>query len=389
VKIALVSPYDFSYPGGVVNHIVALEKQLSIMGHDVKIIAPTSRAVDSHDNYIKIGKARCFPVKGTTLRVSTSLRLASRIKEVAEREKFDIYHLHEPCMPMLCSSLLKFADAPIVGTFHASGVIPNYYFGWPVTTYKLKRRRHRIVGKIAVSKPAMEYAKKYVPGDYRIIPNGIDSDYFHPDVKPLEEYLDGKLNILFVGRLEKRKGLKHLIDAFKIVKDSFPNSRLIVVGPGVRFRRKYENKVKREHIGDVVFAGKVSLEDLPRYYKTADVYCSPAVSGESFGIVLLEAMAVGTAIVATDIPGYASVLTNGKEGLLVRPRKPKLMAEAICRILSDKELRLQMGASGIITSRKYDWKKVANQVYNYYLEVLGQKSESKPADDAEKTEVLV
>ena len=389
MKIALVSPYDFSYPGGVVNHIVALEKQLSKMGHDVKIIAPTSRVVDGHENFTKIGKARCFPVKGTTLRISTSFRLAPRIKEVVEREKFDIFHLHEPCMPMLCSAMLKFADAPIVGTFHASGVIPNYYFGWPVTTYKLKRRRQRIAGKIAVSKPAMEYAKKYMPGDYQVIPNGIDLDYFHPNVKPMEEYLDGKLNILFVGRLEKRKGLKYLINAFKIVKKTFPYSRLIVVGPGVRFRKKYENKVRREHIEDVVFAGKVSLEDLPRYYKTADVYCSPAVSGESFGIVLLEAMAVGTPIVATDIPGYASVLTNGKEGLLVRPRKSKPLAEAICRLLSDKELRVQMGANGIVSSKKYDWKKVALQVYDYYLKVLGNKSELKPANDEEKSEVPV
>lgn len=389
MKIALVSPYDFSYPGGVVNHIIALEKQLSKMGHDVKIIAPTSKTVEDCDNFLKIGKARCFPVKGTTLRISTSFRLASRIHEVMEIEKFDIFHLHEPCMPMLCSALLKFADAPIVGTFHASGVIPNYYFGWPVTTYKLKRRRHRIVGKIAVSKPAMEYAKKYVPGDYQVIPNGIDLDYFHPDVKPVEKFLDGKLNILFVGRLEKRKGLKYLIDAFKIVKKVFPDSRLIVVGPGVRFRKKYENKVRREHIEDVVFIGKAPFEDLPRYYKTADVYCSPAVSGESFGIVLLEAMAVGTPVVATNIPGYASVLTDGKQGLLVHPRKSKLLADALCRILANKEMRSQMGANGISTSREYDWKKVARQINDYYLKILGRTPDPDPSGDEEKSKILV
>jgi phosphatidylinositol alpha-mannosyltransferase len=389
VKIALVSPYDFSYPGGVVNHIIALEKQLSKMGHDVKIIAPTSKTVEDCDNFLKIGKAHCFPAKGTTLRISTSLRLSSNIQEVLRREKFDIIHLHEPCMPMLCSAMLKIADEPIVGTFHASGVIPNYYFGWPVTTYKLKRRRHKIIGKIAVSKPAMEYAKKYVPGDYQVIPNGVDLDYFHPDVKPVEKYLDGKLNILFVGRLEKRKGLKYLINAYKIVKKSFPDSRLIVIGPGVRFRKKYENKVRREHIEDVVFLGKVPLEDLPRYYKTADVYCSPAVSGESFGIVLLEAMAVGTPVVATNIPGYASVLTDGKEGLLVRPRRSKLLADAICRILSDKEMSSQMGANGILTSQGYDWKKVARQVYDYYLKVLGRKPEPESSGDEEKSKILV
>jgi phosphatidylinositol alpha-mannosyltransferase len=373
----------------VVNHIIALEKQLSKMGHDVKIIAPTSRAVEGYNNFIKIGNAHCYPVKGTTLRISTSLCLESRIKEVMKQEKFDIFHLHEPCMPMLCSALLKFADAPIVGTFHASGVIPNYYYGWPITTYKLRKRRHRIVGKIAVSKPAMEYANKYVPGEYEVIPNGIDLDIFHPGVKPLDEYMDGKLNILFVGRLEKRKGLKYLIDAFKIVKEVFPDSRLIVVGPGVRFRRKYENKVRREHIEDVVFIGKVPFEELPRYYKTADVYCSPAVSGESFGIVLLEAMAVGTPIVATDIPGYRSVLTNAKEGLLVHPRKSKPLADALCRILANKELRIQMGANGIMTSQEYDWKKVSRRIYDYYLKVLGRKIPQEPAGNEEKTEVMV
>jgi phosphatidylinositol alpha-mannosyltransferase len=235
----------------------------------------------------------------------------------------------------------------------------------------------------------MEYAKKYMPGDYQVIPNGVDFDYFHPDVKPVEKYLDGKLNILFVGRLEKRKGLKYLINAYKIVKKSFPDSRLIVIGPGVRFRRKYENKVRREHIEDVVFLGKVPLEDLPRYYKTADVYCSPAVSGESFGIVLLEAMAVGTPVVATNIPGYASVLTDGKEGLLVRPRRSKLLADAICRILSDKEMSSQMGANGILTSQGYDWKKVARQVYDYYLKVLGRKPEPESSGDEEKSKILV
>lgn len=386
MKIALVSPYDFSYPGGVVNHIIALEKQLTKMGHDVKIIAPTSKAVENQEsNYVKIGKARPFPVKGTTLRVSTSFRLGPRIKEVLEKEQFDILHLHEPCMPMLCSAMLKFADVPIVGTFHASGVMPNYYFGWPVATFKLKRRRHKIVGKIAVSKPALLYAKKYVPGDYDVIPNGIDLEHFNPDIKPFEKYLDGKLNILFVGRLEKRKGVKYLIKAYNIVKEKYPDSRLIIIGPGRRFRRKYENMVNRKKLEDVVFLGNVPYEDLPRYYKTADIFCAPAVSGESFGIVLLEAMAVGTPIVATNIDGYASVLTDGKEGLLVPPRNSRKLADALCRAMADKNLRFEMGARGILTSHEYDWKKVSQRVYEYYLKILDENSLSQPTAQEEQT----
>jgi len=211
-------------------------------------------------------------------------------------------------------------------------------------------------------------------GDYQVIPNGIDLDQFNPDVNPIEKYLDGKLNILFVGRLEKRKGVKYLIRAYTIVKEKYPDSRLIIVGPGIRFRRKYENMVKKDNLGDVVFLGNVPFEDLPRYYKTADVFCSPAVSGESFGIVLLEAMAVGTPIVATNIDGYASVLTNGKEGLLVPPRNSRELASAICKILSDRQLRYEMGARGILTSHEYDWRKVSQRIYEYYLKALNWQS---------------
>ena len=378
MKIALVSPYDFIHPGGVVNHILALYDQLREMGHEVKIIAPASRSVQSKDDrFLHIGKARPLPVRGTTIRISLSLRLASKIKEVLSREKFDIIHLHEPFMPMLCSAVLRFSDSVNIGTFHACRGSPGYNFGWPISKLMLHRRRRKLAGKIAVSKPAMDYASKYVPGQYTIIPNGIDLKHFSPDVSPIERFADGKINILFVGRLEKRKGLDHLLKAYNKVKKEYANCRLIIVGPGVIFRRKYERYVRRNHLADVVFIGMVDYDELPRYYKTADIFCSPATGRESFGIVLLEAMALGKPIVATNIEGYASVITNGEEGYLVPPDDDNELARVLMALITDKSLRQQMGARGLITAQEHDWKEIARRVVDYYIKIFGQTSWQK------------
>ncbi|GAI55146.1 unnamed protein product, partial [marine sediment metagenome] len=211
MKIALVSPYDFAYPGGVTNHISALEHQFTKMGHDVRVIAPASRLVlDFGDRFIPIGKPRPIPSSDSIIRITISLRLASRIKEVLAEENFDIIHLHEPFMPMLCSAVLRFSQVANVGTFHAFQhslryllhPLSGYNFGRPISTVMLERRARKLHGKIAVSKLAMEFAERHVPGDgdYDIIPNGVDLGHFSPDVSPIDEFCDGKLNILFVGR---------------------------------------------------------------------------------------------------------------------------------------------------------------------------------------------
>ena len=374
MKIALVSPYDFAYPGGVVNHISALEQYFTKMGHEVKIIAPASKAVSNlGDRLIPIGKPRPIPVSGSIARITISLRLASRIKEVLAKEKFDIIHLHEPFMPMLCSAVLRFSDNAVnIGTFHACHGSPGYGFGRPISTIILKRRRRKLTGKIAVSKPAMDFARKYIPGYYNIIPNGIDVEHFSPDVSPIDEFCDGKMNILFVGRMEKRKGLNFLLEAYKQVKQEIPNSRLIVVGPGTRLRSIYERKVRRSKLQDVVFVGYASYDELPRYYKTADIYCSPATGRESFGIVLLEAMAVGKPVVASNIDGYANVVSHGVDGLLVPPKDARLLAQTLISLMSDASLRQQMGANGILKAKRYSWENIAQKILSYYMRLLSE-----------------
>ena len=371
MKIALVSPYDFAYPGGVTNHISCLEHQLTLMGHEVKVIAPASSAVSTFgDRFIPIGKPRSIPSSGSIIRVTISLRLASRIKAVLSEEKFDIIHLHEPFMPMLCSAVLRFSNATNIGTFHACDGKPGYKFGRPISTIMLKRRVRKLDGKIAVSKSAVEFASKYIPGYYNIIPNGIDVERFSPDVSPIEEFCDGKQNILFLGRLERRKGLIYLIKAYQQVKQEIPDSRLIIAGPGTRLRKPYEKWIRNQGLEDVVFVGYVSESDKPRYYKTADVYCSPATSRESFGIVLLEAMAVGKPIVASNIDGYNDVVTHGEDGLLVPPKDSRGLAQALISVLSNKTLRQQMGDKGRLKAGEYNWASVAQRVFDYYVRVL-------------------
>jgi phosphatidylinositol alpha-mannosyltransferase len=378
MKIALVSPYDFAYPGGVTNHISYLAHHFTRMGHEVRIIAPASKAVpDLGDRLIPIGKPRPIPISGSIARITISPLLSPRIKAVLEQEKFDIVHLHEPLVPMLCTTALRLSRTHNVGTFHACEARPWYNYGTPLAKWLLKKWFCKLDGKIAVSEVALDCISQHFPGEYKIIPNGIDLERFSPDVPPIDEFCDGKLNILFVGRLEKRKGLDYLLKAYKPVKQEIPNCRLIVVGPGTRLRRKYEKQVKHNRLTDVVFIGYVSYDDLPRYYKTADVFCTPATGWESFGIVLLEAMAVGKPIIASSVGGYARLITHGVEGLLVPPKDDKALASSLISLLKDEKLRLQMGAKGRLKAKEYAWEDIAQRVLDYYVSVLNESAKKE------------
>ncbi len=372
MKIALVSPYDFAFPGGVANHILALERCFTSMGHDVRVIAPASRPVTGlGDRFIALGKPQPIPSSGSIARISVSVNLTHRIKAMLDGEDFDIIHLHEPFCPTLCTGVLRFSNTVNIGTFHASRA-RSYTYWKPYVTIFLKRRSSKLRGRIAVSGSARDCANKHFPGDYTIIPNGVDLEYFSPEVAPVGELCDGKLNILFVGRLEKRKGFDYLLDAYQQVKRKIPDSRLIVVGPGTRLRHGYEKRVRSESLEDVVFAGYVPQDELPRYYRTADIFCAPATGRESFGIVLLEAMAVGKPVVASNIEGYASVLDDGVEGLLVPPKDSGALAQALLLLARDPQLRQQMGARGRAKALGYSWQNIARRVLDYYRQVLSE-----------------
>ena len=220
-----------------------------------------------------------------------------------------------------------------------------------------------------MSPAAYRYVSRTFPGDYEIIPNGIDVDHFAGNAVPWPQYQDGKTNILFVGRLEKRKGFKYLLEAYSRLQWDFSNIRLLVVGPG-NLDKDSHRVLGARNLQDVVFVGGVSYDELPRYYASADIFCSPATGSESFGIVLLEAMAAGKPVVVSDIEGYMGIVSDGQQGLLSRRKDSEALAEALKRLVRDPELGRRMGAAGRETVEQYRWEVVARQVERYYYRCL-------------------
>ena len=374
MKIALVSPYDFSVPGGVVKHIYYLARHFREMGHDVKVIAPCSREDSPLSEYlVKVSSLVVgIPSAGSVARVSVSPLVYRKAKKILEEENFDVVHIHEPLTPMLPVAVLRHSKTLNIGTFHAYRPDPH-----PVLEYSdvlLRRLANKLDGRIAVSMAAKDYISRYFPGDYRIIPNGVDLDFFQSRAKPIERFCDGRLNVLFVGRLEKRKGFGFLLDAFKIVRAEVPQARLLVVGAFDDDDKKpFVEYVRRNRIHGVRFIGRVPEEELPRYYHTCDVFCAPSLGYESFGMVLVEAMAAGKPVVASAIPGYTEVVKSGAEGLLVPPGDSQALARAIIHLLNNPQLREWMGEMGRKKAARYSWRQIASEVLEYYQEVAELK----------------
>ena len=364
MKIAMVSPYDFTWPGGVTTHVAQLARELGRLGHEVQVLAPhsPSRTSAEAEQFIPLGRSVPLPSGGSTARVSLSWWLYPKIRAVLRREQFDIVHLHEPLAPILPLCVLEFSHAVNVGTFHASYSHQRLY---TLTHPIIKRWQRRLHGAIAVSPAARRYVHEAFPGDYTIIPNGIDVDHFGNNGGPWPEYQDEKTNILFVGRLEKRKGLRYLLEAYSKLKWDYPDTRLLVVGPGLPDEGSFE-VIGARSLQDVELIGGVSYEELPRYYASADIFCSPATGAESFGIVLLEAMAAGKPVVASDIEGYRGIVEHGEQGLLVPRKDGDELAKALVRLIEDRDLARRMGGRGREMVEQYRWEAVASQVEAYY-----------------------
>ena len=372
MKVGLVCPYDFSYPGGVSSHIASLAAELTRRDHFAKIIAPTSGRPPDSPNFIRLGRAIPVPTHGSIARISFSVWRRAQVKATLDREQFDVLHIHEPLAPVLPLMALYFSRTLTVGTFHAFHRSTRIY---RASQHLLKGSIQKLHGRIAVSKPARDYVSRYFPGEYRLIPNGIDVDHFTKSVEPLEEYRDGKINILFVGRRERRKGLRYLLAAYSSLKWCHPDMRLIVVGPG-HPDPECQRIIAERQIHDVVFAGPISYDALAQHYASTDIFCSPATGAESFGIVLLEAMAAGKPIVASNIEGYASVLEDGKDSILVPPKQEEALAAALEILVEQPEVRAKLGSHGRKRSRQYGWEHVATQVLDYYEELQQRRKAS-------------
>ncbi len=374
MKIAQVSPYDYPYAGGVQEHIRHLSERFQAMGHQVQILAASSAEGDElHSNIVKVSEAIVpVPFSGSVVRISISPRVYWRIKRILEESEFDIIHLHEPIVPLLPLVVLRHAKTVTVGTFHAyRDSHAAYEWGKPA----IQPFIDRLDGKIAVSNAARSTVARYFPGEYVIVPNGVEYGRFADDgLAPIAEFDVGRPNILFVGRLEKRKGFKYLLEAFRFIKAAVPDANLLVVGKyDEEDVEPFEWYVKHHALKDVHFVGYVRADELPRYYQTADVCCVPSTGFESFGIVLLEAMAAGTPVVASNIAGYREVFTDGKEGLSVPPGDVDELASATIALLNDPERRRRMGCEGQRTAWNYRWEAIASRVYECYEVLLAER----------------
>jgi phosphatidylinositol alpha-mannosyltransferase len=372
VKVGLVTPYVYPLPGGVTEHVHYLYENLRLRGHDVRIITSSHGLQRSSEgDVIRIGKGFSMPANGSVGTITLSPRFLSQVHDVLDRERFDLLHFHEPFVPFLSPIVLRLSTSVNVATFHAyGGWSPAYEFGSRV----LGGYAARLHGRIAVSAAARHFIDRYFPGDYKVIPNGVDVDRYRRAV-PLARWQDGTRNILFVGRHEPRKGLLELLKAYRILRKAGCDCRLLVVGSGPQ-EREARRYVLTRRLRGVEFLGRVSDREKAQLFRTADVYVSPATGRESFGIVLLEAMAAGTPVVCSDIHGYKGVVRRGREGLLVPPRQPKPLAAAIARLLADDELRAQMAASGMERADEFSWSRVTAKVDDYYGFVIRRLASS-------------
>ncbi|GLZ33489.1 GDP-mannose-dependent alpha-(1-2)-phosphatidylinositol mannosyltransferase [Lentzea sp. NBRC 105346] len=356
MKVGIVCPYSFEVPGGVQAHVVDLARALQKLGHDVNVLAPADEDTKLPDFVTPAGKALGIPYNGSVARLSFGPMSYARVRRWIADHEFDVLHLHEPVAPSLSMLALMVSDGPIVATFHTSTPKSKMLTAFqPV----LQPFLEKITARIAVSALARRVQVEHLGGDAVEIPNGVDVDFF-AGAKPLDGYPKPTGTIGFIGRFtEPRKGFPVLLDAFRQL--DMPDVRLLVVGRGDA------DELKNLDIHDRIdFLGQVSDEEKARVLRSVDVYCAPNTGGESFGIILTEAMAAGAAVAASDLDAFRRVLDDGKAGVLTPVGDADALANALRNLLQDKRLRDDYVESARQRVQAFDWSVVAGQVLRVY-----------------------
>lgn len=363
LRVALVSPYDVDVPGGVQSHVLQLARHLRSGGDDVTVVAPGDR---SRGQIRAVGGSVGVPFNASVAPIALDPRVLRRVRRALGDLRPDVVHVHEPVVPMVALAAVTSRVAPTVATFHAwSDDGRLYRAAGPVARRILRRVRERIAVSSAAA--AFHAAALGIPeGRFRVIPNGVDVERFR-GAMPFTSMAAPSL--LFVGRLEPRKGLSDLVRAFVLLKADHPDLRLYVVGDGPE-RDACQALLPTRLRSDMVFLGRVANDELPRIYASATVYVSPARGGESFGIVLAEAMAAGTPVVASDLPGYRSVATDDVNARLVTPGDGPALAAAIGALLTNPARARALAAQASRDVERLDWSQVAAAVRATYLRAL-------------------
>jgi phosphatidyl-myo-inositol alpha-mannosyltransferase len=367
MKIGIVSESYYPAVGGIPEHIHNLAVHLRQRGHTVKIVTTSygeyADAPFNSPDIIRVGRSFNFHKNGSQSHIALGWGTSRQLRDVFARERFDVLHVHGPEQPMLAQLALVNSNTVNVGTFHATydrslplGICR------PIVAVGLAQLHKRIV----VSSTAQQTIQRYFPeGEFVNVPNGVDVDHFAAG-SPIPQYAD-RPNILFVGNFVIRKGFVNLLEAFLRLRQRMPEVRLIAVGDG-KLRGVYERQLGSLVGRDVIFTGRVSTEQLPNYYASASAYCSPATGRESFGIVLIEAMAAGAPIVASNIAGYRTVLDGTGAALTFPPTDIGALVVALERVVQDRSLAQQMVQAGKRAVEQYRWSNVAEQVERVYTQ---------------------
>ncbi|MCP6718743.1 MAG: glycosyltransferase family 4 protein [Patescibacteria group bacterium] len=367
MKVGLICFHSFLNPGGVKRHVLDLHKELKKRDVETKIIIPRRKRSESYGkDVILLGTS--FPINFTGSQADFNIHFDPiAIERTLKKEKFDILHFHNFGFPSILQILISPSASKSLNvlTFHANIKGNEFLENFPALIYfSNKISQWKIDGVIGVAPLNLEYFSLY-SGLKKVIPNGIDLDKFNISIPKIKKFSDKKINMLFVGRIEERKGLIYLLKAFKILQKKSSNLRLIIVGEGP-LEKECKKYVKDNDLKEVVFEGQVP-KSLAGYYRTADIFISPAIFGESFGLVLLEAMACGAPVVAFANQGYKSFL-KGKaaERFLVEPKDYKGLARKIEVLVNSQGLREKIAKKQFQEAKKYSWPKVTNQVLDFY-----------------------
>ena len=364
MRVALVCPYAWDRPGGVQTHVRALARKLTERGHEVLVVAPASRGRTTSDADYRVavdGRAVPVPANGSVAPISLGPRVAGRVgKELADFGP-EVLHLHEPLIPSVSWIALRVSDVPAVGTFHAA---TESSLGYRAGRRILEGAAARLAVRTAVSPAARALISRYFPGDYVMTPNGVDVKRFST-AEPLDP--GGKKKVLFLSRIERRKGLQVLIQAMAAQRDL--GARLVVAGGGPRERSC--KSLADDLLVETQWLSHLDDDDVARTYASADAFCAPALGGESFGIILLEAMAAGAPVICSDLPAFRAVA--GEAALYAEPGNPAALGAALRRVLTDEEVSRSLVDAGREVAARHDWERLVGGIELAYEMALGKK----------------
>ncbi|WP_127127779.1 glycosyltransferase family 4 protein [Georgenia sp. SYP-B2076] len=366
MRVGMVCPYSFDAPGGVQFHIRDLAEELIRLGHEVSVLAPAEDATPVPDYVVSTGRAVAIPYNGSVARLNFGPVVAGRVRRWVDQGDFDLLHIHEPVIPSAGMLALWVADGPVVGTFHSSMERSR---ALQAISPLVGPMLEKITGRIAVSEEARRTLVEHLGGDAVVVPNGVYVDRFAAAPRnPAWSGTPQRPTVAFLGRLdEPRKGLPILADAVGPVLEQVPGARFLVAGRG----DAADERALLARFGDsVTFLGGISDEEKASLFASVDVYVAPQTGGESFGIVLVEAMSAGSLVVAADIPAFQAVLDGGELGRLFHRGDSASLARTLVEVLRDPASTRAARERAAVAVRRYDWSRVTSQVLSVYDLVL-------------------